>query len=79
MCGIVGYGGFSKRVSLEKAIKAIKHRGPDDNGVTYIDDVALGNTRLAIIDLSKIIYSAFLAFTKIETPIFLGKRLFNLS
>src|SRR3989344_1581199 len=52
MCGVVGYGGFSKRVSLEKAIKAIKHRGPDDNGIVYIDDVALGNTRLAIIDLS---------------------------
>lgn len=53
MCGIIGYGGFTKKVSLNKGIKAIKHRGPDEDGVEYIDDIALGNTRLAIIDLSK--------------------------
>src|SRR5207237_141601 len=52
MCGIVGYGGFEKKVSLEKAIAAIKHRGPDAHGAEYFGSVALGNTRLAIIDLS---------------------------
>lgn len=53
MCGIIGYGGFAKRASLDKAIRAIKHRGPDDDGAQYLDDVALGNTRLAILDLSE--------------------------
>jgi len=52
MCGIVGYAGFTKKVLLDKAIEKIHHRGPDDNGVAYFDGVALGNTRLAIIDLS---------------------------
>lgn len=52
MCGIVGYAGFTKRISLESAIAAIRHRGPDDNGVAYFNGVALGNVRLAIIDLS---------------------------
>lgn len=52
MCGIVGYAGFSKKISLEKAIDKIKHRGPDGDGIQYFDGVALGNTRLAIIDLS---------------------------
>lgn len=53
MCGIVGYGGFTKKLPLDKAISAIKHRGPDGNGIEYFDGVALGNTRLAILDLSK--------------------------
>lgn len=52
MCGIVGYGGFTNKVSIEKAVNEIKHRGPDGNGFEYFEGVALGNTRLAIIDLS---------------------------
>lgn len=53
MCGIVGYAGFTKRISLDRAIEAIKHRGPDDDGTQYFDNVALGTTRLSIIDLSE--------------------------
>lgn len=53
MCGIVGYAGFPKRISLNKSIAAIYHRGPDDQGVEYFDGVALGNTRLSIHDLSR--------------------------
>lgn len=52
MCGIVGYAGFTKKIPLDTAIEKIHHRGPDDNGIAYFDGVALGNTRLAIIDLS---------------------------
>lgn len=52
MCGIVGYAGFTKKTPLDKAIEKIHHRGPDDNGVQYFGGVALGNTRLSIIDLS---------------------------
>lgn len=53
MCGIIGYGGFTNKVSLTGAINAISHRGPDDNGTAYFENAALGNTRLAILDLSK--------------------------
>ncbi|MBI2028460.1 MAG: asparagine synthase (glutamine-hydrolyzing) [Candidatus Levybacteria bacterium] len=53
MCGIVGYGGFSKKALLDKAIRKIHHRGPDDNGVIYFNGIALGNTRLAILDISE--------------------------
>lgn len=53
MCGIVGYGGFQKKTLLDTAIEKIHHRGPDDSGEEYFDGVALGNVRLAIIDLSK--------------------------
>ena len=52
MCGIAGYGGFKNKVSLNSAISAIKHRGPDDDGVVYFKEAALGNTRLSILDLS---------------------------
>lgn len=52
MCGIVGYAGFDKSSSLNSAIEKIKHRGPDGSGAQYLNGVALGNTRLAIIDLS---------------------------
>lgn len=52
MCGVVGYAGFDKRIPLDGSIKKINHRGPDDNGVCYFERIALGNTRLAIIDLS---------------------------
>jgi len=52
MCGIVGYGGFTNRVLLDKAVDAIAHRGPDGNGIAYFEVAALGNTRLAILDLS---------------------------
>lgn len=52
MCGIIGYGGFKKKVLLDKGIGAIRHRGPDDEGIEYFNNIALGNTRLAILDLS---------------------------
>lgn len=55
MCGIVGVYGLSHRDDLKLSLKAISHRGPDDNG-TYVDpsaDVYLGHTRLSILDLSE--------------------------
>lgn len=59
MCGIAG-GWWSnpehavKRVPM--ALKKIKHRGPDDDGYHLYPiggaAIALGHTRLSIIDLS---------------------------
>jgi asparagine synthase (glutamine-hydrolysing) len=38
--------------TLKKMMKAIKHRGPDDEGLFIEKNVGLGNVRLSIIDLS---------------------------
>lgn len=60
MCGLTGY--FSRkaseipllRESLPAAVRALHHRGPDDQGVWFGADntVGLGHARLSILDLS---------------------------
>jgi asparagine synthase (glutamine-hydrolysing) len=62
MCGICGIVDFEGRLNLPEAIenmtRTLAHRGPDGRGVELSRDpgdrsrVALGHTRLAIIDLS---------------------------
>ncbi len=55
MCGIAGFVGRGDRRIIEAMTDAIRHRGPDDAGVAYVEgpaNVGLGNTRLAIQDLS---------------------------
>ena len=53
MCGIVGSAcaPHESREWISNATLALKHRGPDDNGWVQIDDISLGMTRLAIVDL----------------------------
>ncbi|MGE0315545.1 MAG: asparagine synthase (glutamine-hydrolyzing) [Lautropia sp.] len=57
MCGIAGHLSFSQPpcgAAIERMIGAIRHRGPDDQGVWKSPDGAcvLGHARLSIIDLS---------------------------
>lgn len=56
MCGILGilrYGGDGPdRTVLQRMSAAIRHRGPDDDGMHAAGPVALGFRRLAIIDLT---------------------------
>jgi asparagine synthase (glutamine-hydrolysing) len=58
MCGIVGIWAknYSKDLleeNLRDAVASLRHRGPDDQGVWLNDSgVALGHTRLSILDLS---------------------------
>lgn len=56
MCGIAGFVNFDSQkpsLSLLKTITdAIAYRGPDDEGQEVINQCALGNRRLAIIDTS---------------------------
>jgi len=52
MCGINGFNFNSKKI-IREMNKAIKHRGPDDEGIFTDKSVSLGNVRLSIIDLSK--------------------------
>ena len=57
MCGIAGIchidgpDGVSLN-SIRNMIGALRHRGPDETGIYLDDQVALGNARLSIIDLS---------------------------
>lgn len=53
MCGIISVvGKNAANTSLEGALEALSHRGPDDRGSMVFEGAALGHTRLAIIDLS---------------------------
>jgi asparagine synthase (glutamine-hydrolysing) len=57
MCGIAGILNYSQLSSntlpvLQKMLARIQYRGPDESGVYYDDQAALGSVRLSIIDLS---------------------------
>lgn len=55
MCGITGIVAKNSREyqnRIEKMVQALAHRGPDENGIVYYENCALGHTRLSIIDLS---------------------------
>src|SRR5690349_11056556 len=56
MCGIAGVldldDGVVDPEVVERMVASIRHRGPDDQGVIADGPVALGNARLAIIDLT---------------------------
>lgn len=57
MCGICGFLGSNetkenKEAILRSMMRAMKHRGPDSEGVHITDDSALGFVRLSIIDLA---------------------------
>ncbi|MBI3758528.1 MAG: asparagine synthetase B, partial [Deltaproteobacteria bacterium] len=56
MCGICGVIHFDNSpvvpANLARMVETIHHRGPDDSGGWADGNVGLGNTRLAIIDLS---------------------------
>lgn len=56
MCGICGVFNFESRApadreALERAARAMAHRGPDDEGFHIDGELGLGNRRLSIIDL----------------------------
>jgi asparagine synthase (glutamine-hydrolysing) len=57
MCGIAGILDLRGRPVADSEIKAmtdsIRHRGPDDEGCYVSGAIALGNRRLAIIDISR--------------------------
>lgn len=56
MCGITGLLMFENNslptmAAIRKMTDAIKHRGPDQTGIRLVDRIALGFTRLSILDL----------------------------
>lgn len=55
MCGILGIYNFKEAAvayteSVQKALARLQQRGPDDNGTYFYEHVALGHTRLSVID-----------------------------
>lgn len=54
MCGITGYLNLKSPISkkfIDNMLTEIKHRGPDDRGIFFDKNIALGMQRLSIIDL----------------------------
>ena len=54
MCGIAGFYGSWTETLLDSMVATLRHRGPDGDGRFHDPEagIALGHTRLAIIDLS---------------------------
>lgn len=56
MCGIVGFANLGQHpdtypARIERMLRSIEYRGPDEQGYYWDSKVALGNARLAIIDI----------------------------
>ena len=65
MCGILGYSAQSPKRQLNSAIKLLQHRGPTVRNIFANDKkVALGHTRLSILDLSTTDANLWLAIVK---------------
>jgi asparagine synthase (glutamine-hydrolysing) len=57
MCGIVGFAHRDRQYKIPRHLisamcDAIRHRGPDDEGIFVANNVAIGMRRLSIIDLA---------------------------
>lgn len=81
MCGITGILAFTEegRKYLDKiddAVKSLHHRGPDGSGVFRHGNIALGHTRLAIIDTSDAAAQPFTSSDGRYTIVFNGE-IFN--
>lgn len=81
MCGIVGIMAFTEEGKkyldkIDDAVKSLHHRGPDGHGVFRHGNVALGHTRLAIIDTSDAAAQPFTSSDGRYTIVFNGE-IFN--
>jgi asparagine synthase (glutamine-hydrolysing) len=81
MCGITGAIAFTEKGKtylgkIDDAVKALRHRGPDGNGVFKNGNVVLGHTRLSIIDISTIAAQPFTSNDERYTIVFNGE-IFN--
>ncbi len=54
MCGVAGIVSRNKQTQshVEDMVAALMHRGPDDQGFYYSDEISLGHSRLSIIDIA---------------------------
>jgi len=78
MCGITGIYYFESQKrpdskQVERSLKTLAKRGPDGNGIYQHQNVALGHSRLAIIDVSDAASQPFTDVTGNYTIIFNGE------
>jgi len=78
MCGITGIYYFESQKrpdagQVERSLKTLAKRGPDGNGIYYHQNVALGHSRLAIIDVSDAASQPFTDVSGNYTIIFNGE------
>ena len=52
MCSINGFN-FQNKELIQKMVNETRHRGPDQEGFYYDENISLGHARLSIIDLSE--------------------------
>ncbi|MES2139026.1 MAG: asparagine synthase (glutamine-hydrolyzing) [Bacteroidota bacterium] len=53
ICGIIRFDGqIVQETPIRKMMQLVKHRGPDDDGVFFEENVGFGFVRLSVIDLS---------------------------
>lgn len=52
MCGLAGFIGEGSEADLKKMIGALKHRGPDSQGLFFDKEIAFAHARLSILDTS---------------------------
>lgn len=81
MCGITGVIAFNKKGLkyinyLEDAVQQLRKRGPDRNSRVVHNNIGLGHTHLAIIDLSSKAFQPFYDSTKRYVLVFNGE-IFN--
>jgi len=52
LCGITGFAGIKSDPSIiSSMLGSIKHRGPNDDGYSLYENLAIGMTRLSIVDI----------------------------
>jgi asparagine synthase (glutamine-hydrolysing) len=52
MCGICGIFGMNDKNLINRMCRILVHRGPDDDGFFFDENIGLGHRRLSIIDLA---------------------------
>jgi asparagine synthase (glutamine-hydrolysing) len=78
MCGITGFIDPKSlpeiaENALNRMLKQIEHRGPDDTGIWHENSVAFGHRRLSIVDLSPLGYQPMLSENRRYVIIFNGE------
>jgi asparagine synthase (glutamine-hydrolysing) len=77
MCGIAGIINFDnsgvEKASIQNMMLKMKHRGPDDEGTFFQDNIGLGFVRLSIIDLSSLGHQPMVSSDGRYTIVFNGE------
>jgi len=77
MCGIVAIYNFNnhkvEKNNLEKMLKIIKHRGPDDDGFYIDNNIGLGHVRLSVIDVSELGHQPMISLDERYVIVFNGE------